>query len=67
MDSETMTRLFLEEQNQKDLKPSEIAALAQWLLKDEAATAEARRRANLKKGVPRPKGKSFPFGVGAST
>jgi DNA modification methylase len=60
MNNETMTRLFLEEQNQKDLKPSEIAALAQLLLKDEAAAADARRRANLKKGAALPEGEKFP-------
>lgn len=60
MDNETMLRLFLEEQNQKDLQPSEIAALAQMLLRDEAAAAETRRRANLKRGAALPEGEKFP-------
>jgi N6-adenosine-specific RNA methylase IME4 len=60
MDQEMKIRLFLEEQKQKELLPSEIAALAQYLLKDERAGAEARRRANLKKGAAPPEGERFP-------
>jgi hypothetical protein len=60
MDQDKMIRLWLEEQKQKDLRPSEIAGLAQYFLKDERAAAEARRRANLKKGVAPPEGERFP-------
>jgi hypothetical protein len=60
MDQDKMTRLFLEEQRQQGLRPSEIAALAQYFLKDERAAAEARRRANLKKGTAPPEGEKFP-------
>jgi N6-adenosine-specific RNA methylase IME4 len=60
MDEEMRVRLFIEEQKQKDLRPSEIAALAQSLLKDEQVAADARRRANLKKGTAPPEGEMFP-------
>jgi hypothetical protein len=60
MDQDKMIRLFLEEHKQKDLRPSEIAGLAQSLLGKERAAAEARRRANLKKGAVLPEGETFP-------
>jgi N6-adenosine-specific RNA methylase IME4 len=60
MDDKTIVRLFLEEQKQKELKPSEIAALAEYLLQAEREGAEARRRANLKQGAARPEGERFP-------
>ena len=60
MDEKTMVRLFLEEQKQKGFRPSEIAALAQMLWKDEREKAEARRRANLKEGRAVPEGESCP-------
>jgi N6-adenosine-specific RNA methylase IME4 len=60
MDEERRVRLFLAEQKQKALMPSEIAALAQSLWKDERAAAEARRRANLKQGTALPEGEKFP-------
>jgi predicted RNA methylase len=60
MDQDKMIRLFLEEQAQQELKPSEMAALAQYLLKDERAEAEARRRANLKRGAATPERETFP-------
>jgi hypothetical protein len=60
MDKDKMIRLFLEEQRQQELRPSEIAALAQSLVKEERAAAEARRRANLKKGTASPEGERFP-------
>jgi N6-adenosine-specific RNA methylase IME4 len=60
MDEEMRIRLFLEEQKQEDLRPSEIAALARLLLHEERAAAEARRRANLKKGAAPPEGEKFP-------
>ena len=59
MDKDKMIRLFLEEQRQQELSPSEIAAIAQSLLKEERAAAEARRRANLKKGTAPPEGERF--------
>jgi hypothetical protein len=60
MNQDKMIRLFLEEQKQKVLRPSEIAALAQSLSKNERAAAEARRRGNLKKGAAPPEGETFP-------
>jgi hypothetical protein len=60
MDQDKLIRLSLEEQKQKKWQPSEIAAAAQYLLKAERAAAEARRRANLKKGTARPEGETFP-------
>ena len=60
MDEKRRVRLFLAEQKQKKLQPSEIAALARLLLHDERAAAEARRRANLKKGAAQPEGEKFP-------
>jgi N6-adenosine-specific RNA methylase IME4 len=60
MDQDRLTRLFLEEQRQLELKPSEIAALAQSLLQAERAAAEARRRANLKRGKAPSEGERFP-------
>src|SRR5215469_16915719 len=60
MDQNMMIRLFLEEQKQQPLAPSEIAALAQDLLQAEREAAEARRRANLKQGAARPEGERFP-------
>jgi N6-adenosine-specific RNA methylase IME4 len=60
MDQDKLIRLSLEEQKQKKWQPSEIAAAAQYLLRDERAAADARRRANLKKGKARPEGETFP-------
>jgi N6-adenosine-specific RNA methylase IME4 len=60
MDQEMRVRLYLEEQKQLDLQPSEIAALAESLLQEERAAAEARRRANLKKGTAPPEGEKLP-------
>jgi N6-adenosine-specific RNA methylase IME4 len=60
MDDKTIVRLFLEEQKQEELKPSEIATITQYLLQEEGAAAEARRRANLKQGAARPEGERFP-------
>jgi hypothetical protein len=60
MDDKMIVRMFLEEQRQKELRPSDIAAFAQDLLQVEGAAAEARRRANLKKGTARPEGERCP-------
>src|SRR5215470_9491121 len=60
MDNKTIAQLFLEEQKQQPLAPSEIAAIAQYLLQEEREAAEARRRANLKQGTARPEGERFP-------
>jgi N6-adenosine-specific RNA methylase IME4 len=60
MDQDKMIRLYVAEQKQLELRPSEIAAIAQDLLKAERAAADTRRRANLKKGTAPPEGEKFP-------
>ena len=67
MDENMRIRLFLEEQRQKELMPSEIAPIAMPLLQEEREAAEARRRANLKQGAARPEGERFPVRAGAWT